>query len=259
MRKLSIFTTAGILMLAGMGMAQADHLPSPCQANGTPEGPPAPDGPAASADGCVYLVDQGNVYNPATGERSGTAVQGDTVTLDIWMDFTNDQTIGGGFDITYDESAVDSISFAFDPGFPQDSIFQTNGRPDGNDTPGDGIYQDIGFGDFGGYGGEDDPAMGNPNPNPGANGGLQFIGTLTVVLSSGFIGMTTFDFIEATDPPNEAPGPFTDQNGDNQDVAFFAYNLDVTAVPLPAAAWLMLGGLGALFGFARRKVAPATA
>lgn len=250
MRNLSIIKAiAALALFGGMTTAQAVHeVPSPCQNE-------SPPGPGASTDGCVFLADQGNVYNPTTGERSGTATPGSTITIDIYMDFTNDQTVGGGFDILYDEAAVDSVSFAFDANFPDDTIFRTNGRPDGMDTAGDGIYQDIGFGLFEGFGGEDDPPMGNPNPNPGGEAGMQFIGTLTIALASGFIGMTTFDFMEATDPPPEAPGPFTSNEGTDQDVSFFAYNL--TVVPLPGAVWLMLGGLGALFGFARRKVSGA--
>jgi len=246
MRKLSIINAiVTVALFGGMTAAQAvvlpaHGIPSPCQNE-----PPA--GPGATTDGCVFLGRMDNVYNATTGERSGTALPGSTITIDVFMDFTNDQTVGGGFDITYDTNAVDSVSFDFDPSFDDETIFRTNGP---NDDPA-GLYRDIGFGNFSGFGGEDDPVEGNPNPNPGDADGMQFIGTLTVALAAAFTGMTTFDFIEATDPPPEAPGPFSSNEGADQDVSFFAYNL--TVVPLPGAVWLMLGGLGALFGFGRKK------
>jgi hypothetical protein len=230
-------TVAALALLGAMGSAQAVvHEPSPCQA--------AEPGAGLS---CVYTVPPGSVYQ-MDGTRDGVAVAGTTISIDIWIDFRPEYTTGGGFDVTYEDAAVDSISFAFDSGFDADTAGRTTGTDDGM-----GLLDGIGFAAFNSLGGED-----NDPQNPGGDSeypGFQLMGTLTVALSAAFTGMTDFLFIESTStdfPSNFVGG---DDFSSDIDVNFFGSTIAVAPVPLPAAAWMMLSGLGVLFGFGRKKLA----
>jgi hypothetical protein len=117
-----------------------------------------------------------------------------------------------------------------------------------------GLLDGIGFAAFNGFGGEEDA----PNEYPDGDteyAGFQLMGTLTVALSAAFTGMTDFLFIESTStdfPSNFVGG---DDFSSDIDVNFFGSTVTVAPVPLPAAAWMMLSGLGVLFGFGRKKLA----
>ena len=226
-------TVAALALLGAMGSAQAVHEPSPCEAAQPGEG-----------FSCVYTVPPGSVYQ-LDGTRDGAALPGSTISIDIWVDFRPEYTTGGGFDVTYDDAAVDSISFAFDPAFDADSSGMSTGVDDGM-----GLLDGIGFAAFNSFGGEN-----NDPENPGGDSeypGFQLMGTLTVALSAAFTGMTDFLFIESTS--TDFPSNFVGGDDFSSDMDVNFYGSSITVVPLPAAAWMMLSGLGVLFGFGRKKL-----
>ena len=47
-------------------------------------------------------------------------------------------------------------------------------------------------------------------------------------------------------------GCFSAVTGEEMEMRYNSAKVIVNAVPLPAAAWFLLGGLGVLFGFIRR-------
>jgi hypothetical protein len=147
---------------------------------------------------------------------------GDPVVLTLGFDFTGDPTLGGGVDVFYDPTVLDFVSFVFgtraglDPGY--------NRAPDDKAGPGGvalGELDGLGFGNFAGLTG------------PGTVGQLNFLaigpGTAEVTLAEndsfagGFYSASTF-------------GP--------QAVTFVGAEVEVQAVPLPAAAWLLASALG---------------
>ena len=71
------------------------------------------------------------------------ANEGDTVTLDVWVDFSTEPALGGGFDIFYDELKLSYNSFSFDPGYTGDPDFS---RPP-DEFPG-GVLDSLAIGDF---------------------------------------------------------------------------------------------------------------
>jgi len=155
---------------------------------------------------------------------------GDLVTFDVWMDFsTNDNglgsdiTLGGGFDIIFNPFALQFQSFTNesigDPNFGRDpDIFA-------------GLLESWGFGDFAGLTG------------PALVGTVQF-SLLATAPASTFV---------STGPTSGIAGPFV------SGVDFFTIlnvdysSIEVTPVPLPAAAWLFLTAIGSAFGAKRWK------
>lgn len=147
---------------------------------------------------------------------------GDIVSFDVIMDFTDQSTIGGGFDIVFDETALMFVGLnnaqLGDPSFGRD--------PDV--LP--GLLESWAFANF------------NPLTGPDLVGSVQF------QVLSGFVGVTTV----ATQATSGIGGPFVDGT-DFVSLIDVQYNsVDVSAVPVPAAVWFMLSGLGALIGFGRK-------
>jgi len=159
-------------------------------------------------------------FNPSTG---ATTVGG-TVTLDVWMDFTDHPTLGGGFDILYDPAilSVDSWSYA-----PLGDAF-LQGPADFLTTP--GVVSAVAVGDFFGLSG---PAL---------------VGTVSFTAIAA--GMDTVMMMDNLGPA----GPFISA------MDFFSVipvnygtaSISVSTVPVPAAFWLFGTGLG-LAGLLRRK------
>lgn len=161
---------------------------------------------------------------------------GDTVTVDLSMSFLQ-STVGGSFDLTYDPTLLNLVSFDFDADFINnvaDPAFAvtpdfcfTDGAAMGGCDVGDGELNAIGFGSFDGIIGD------------------YLIGTVTFeALASGISPL----LLSTNDTPFEG---FIGLNGAELNVLYGPGKIRV--VPLPAAAWLLLGGLGALLGIGRRR------
>jgi hypothetical protein len=148
-----------------------------------------------------------------------------TVQVQLFMDFT-ESTLGGGIDVFYNSSILDFLSFTFDPAMlaMSDPSFTRTG----DDFVGE--VNGIAFGNFAGI------------------VGSHLIGTLnfsTIGIGSSLLTLAV----------NDSPaGPFV------SNVTFLPMEVDFTSTaevivtPLPAAAWLMISGLGFLVGFGRRKL-----
>ena len=147
---------------------------------------------------------------------------GDIVSFDIVLDFSDENTLGGGLDLTFDESQLSLVSFTNtvilgDPSF---------GRPP-DYVPGSGLLESWGVGDFNGIAGG---LMGQVSFEvlPGATQSVVQLGP-TMGIAGPWV--SAVDFVTILMPDY---GSAT-----------------VTAIPVPAAVWFMLSGLGALFGMRR--------
>jgi hypothetical protein len=153
---------------------------------------------------------------------------GDSFSFNVVVDFTGDPTLGGGFDVMFDSAVLGFVSYDAstcnvncDAGFGR--------APDVSD----GLLSGIAFGQFNGITG------------PG------IVGTVTFAAIGSGVGS-----ISLSDTANAIVGPFVSAvTFAVQDVEYSGATVDVAGaqIPLPAAAWLLIGGLGSLFGF-RRKV-----
>ena len=146
-------------------------------------------------------------------------VIGDSISLQLNMDFSDGPTIGGGIDIFYDSSRLSFASFTFSPSLGDDVGLQR--QPDVLTNTLNGLA----FGNFNGLSG---PSM---------------VGTLTF----NTIGMGTALFTMA-DNVLPAGGFFSSATFAPQTVTYQGTSVNITAVPIPAALWLMLSGM-ASFGF----------
>ncbi|MEM7253633.1 MAG: cohesin domain-containing protein [Pseudomonadota bacterium] len=147
---------------------------------------------------------------------------GQTIVVEVFMDFQNDPTVGGGFDVLYDESILDFDGFEFDAALGDDAAF----RNTPTDEPGD-VHATT-FGDFAGLSG------------PSRIGQITFL-----TLAEGRSDLT----IRINDMFG---GFFSAATNNEQVVALENASVDVQAVPIPGAALLMLSALG-VFAFRRRR------
>ncbi len=152
----------------------------------------------------------------------------DTLNVDLVIDFTSDATLGGGLDISYDYSAFNFISFDFNTAITLDPTFTRYITTDGELTA-------IEFGEFNGIGGSGSTLIGTFS--------MQGIGYGTSNIS-----MAVQESIVGKAGPFVSAIAFGVQNPVLQD----ALAIEISAVPIPAAAWLMLSGLG-LLGTVFRK------
>lgn len=172
---------------------------------------------------------------------TGPIQAGSEFQLEIFMDFTDDPTIGGGFDLLYDTSLVSYVSGSFlidpllfsDPAFTRDDNASSPvaNRVDVNAL--EGKIVGAAFGDF----------IGLTGPS--------LVGTLTFLAENS--GLANFS-LAATENPlvGNFISAFTNEE---QSVSFVGTSLQVSEVPLPAAGWLLLSGLAGVAGLARRKTA----
>ena len=155
---------------------------------------------------------------------SQNVVLGNPVSLQLNMDFTGDPTVGGGIDIFYDSSLLSFVSFTFDPGLGDDPGFRR--QPDVLTNELNGLA-------FGNYDGLEGPST---------------VGTLTFnTIGTGTVWFTMAD--------NDSPaGPFYSAvTFEQQTVDYCCASVTITAVPIPAAWWLMLSGLGMIGAMWRKK------
>jgi hypothetical protein len=170
---------------------------------------------------------------------------GEVATLEMWADASDvGGFLAGGLDLFYDSTLLTyNDDFAFDPSFPTDPDFSrpgTSGDPDNcfldpsvTGCSGPGEINGIAFGNFNGL----------------AADGPTLVGTLSFGGTPGVLGI---DILTMADNDFPAGNWFAT---DGTDLAGLVEYGDATieAVPLPAAAWLMFGGLGMLLSFTRKR------
>ncbi len=175
--------------------------------------------------GALALLGFGTMANAATVSLTPSGdllvLPGDVLTFQIDIDFTAEGgTLGGGFDLTYDASQLQLVEFQSaglgDPAFGRD--------PDV--TP--GLLESWGVGDFAG-------------------------------IQAGTVGTVTFEVLAGATTSVVQLGPTMGIAGPWVSAVDFVTIIEpdygsatVTAIPVPAAVWFMLSGLGALFGMRRQ-------
>jgi len=149
---------------------------------------------------------------------------GNQVSLQLNMDFSADPTLGGGVDITFDNSLLSFASFTFDPTLGDDPSLQR--QPDV--TP--GLLTGLGFGNFNGLSG---PSV---------------VGTLIFnTLAPGIAQLSLAD--------NASPvGPFYSAHTSNQQtIDYTGASASISPVPLPGAVWLLMSGAGLFISVQRKQ------
>jgi hypothetical protein len=155
---------------------------------------------------------------------------GDVLIFNVVMDFSDtfilngvevsSATLGGGFGVEFDPEILEYDSY-LSSGIGDDLLRRD---PDVSN----GLLSDAGFGDVGGLTGPDVVAA------------ITFVaaaqGNVTIgTLPGGFV---TSEFVSAVDFVSFVPVDYL--------------GIDVAVVPVPAAVWFMLSGVGCLLGFARK-------
>ena len=173
----------------------------------------------------IFLFSTLNLANAASISLSPAnvdAVVGDIIELDVIMDFSDVTTIGGGYDIAFSSADLDFMSWApnpvGDPGFSR--------LPDVLD----GLLSGIALGDF----------------NSGITG-VHNLGTVSFEV----IGGSSVVYVQDT---ASVAGPFVDFNTFQViPVEYSSAAVNVSSIPLPAAAWLFGSALAGLVVVKRKK------
>lgn len=157
-----------------------------------------------------------------------------TVSITLQYDFTDFAMFGGGVDIIYDTTALQFVSYTQ---ADLQSDAQAAASPEGM-LAAPGMYEGAGVGTF------------------------EFFNGMT---SAGDIGTFVFSVIGAGDGSTpcgmtlclqaNAINPFVSLAGQEVTADLLAAGNSAAAVvvPVPAAVWFMLSGLGALLGFGRKS------
>lgn len=157
-----------------------------------------------------------------------TGVVPDLVTFNLLANFDATITTGGAMDLSWNPAVLNLQGFQFDMGFgapPRDTAF------DVVDTQSNGLLS-VGFGNFDGI------TLATPT----------IIGRISFYLSGSpgsSSAITLNDSVKW--------GGFYDDMGAPISVTYTGATVGVSAVPVPAAAWLLGSGIMALFGVARRS------
>lgn len=174
--------------------------------------------------GMVGAVQAGSV---SLDPLSKSVTVGNSVFFDIYVDFDNDSTTGGTFQLTYDSSLLGISNIATD--FAYNGTFLSSNGLTGTAPvlTSDGLIEGIGFsGTF-----------------AGANSKL---GTITFSALNAGVAVIDAD----TDQVEDARF----YNGSsNNGVEYGSAAANISAVPVPAAVWLMASGLLGMVGLSRRS------
>lgn len=159
---------------------------------------------------------------------SASAIPSEMLAFDLSIDFTGDPTVGGGIDISFDTGLLSFQSFS---------------------TASSTLTLDASF---------------TRSPDPVSTGleGLAF-GSFSG-LETGIVGTLTFQALAegnsalamaVTSDPLKGGDFISATSGEVQSVTFVETQVEISAVPLPAAVWLFGSGLIGLAGIARRRSA----
>lgn len=171
---------------------------------------------------------------------------GETFTVDVVGDFGSDGFLAGGILVTFDPALVSVEGFDWGsdllpPGpAPEASCF----------TPNAPCFMDAAEGNMAIVWGSFDilgPGLVAPDSAPA------ILATLTMQAAGdrGASALINLDIAHFLDIPGGWFGSGVVPIA-NPDLFGASIAVTTTVVPLPAAAWLMIGGLGALFGFRRK-------
>jgi len=159
---------------------------------------------------------------------------GDTVSVTVMVDASDEPILAGGFDtfIAGLGTVLGYTGFTFDAAFPTDPSFTSTPTDCSVDTTAIGCagadeLNSLAFGNFAGI------------------GGPFTVGVMTFdALAMGVASLTMMD--------NDIPsGSFFSTAGNLMTIDYVG--TEIRVVPLPAAVWLMLGGLGMLLGFGKKR------
>jgi hypothetical protein len=181
----------------------------------------------AAITGCLLSLSWAHAASVSVTPSASSGAEGGTADLNIVMDFSApESTVGGGIDLTFG-GGISFNSFAADAFLATlDSDFTGFGQTDANNPGGFEIH----LGDFSGFFGQNTLGVLTVN--------LDSLGAGTIVMA---INNAFGPFFSSIDPFDEL---VVDLNG---------ADVDVTAVPVPAAVWMFGSALG-LLGFVRRRL-----